>query len=311
MEGIIASSQARCAPPPPTTAAPPRTAAPPGRCDRPFTPPSPPSPPPPSSQASERIVGLGEQRFGRRSLKSELMSQILAGVHTQMVNMKEEEILVKIGEREASVRHGARLGHTLGAPHTRPHASHPAPPPLYSATPEINKQARDESIEAFVNKRRTTSTSSANLLGGFDSSSRAGSLAESKESSPRRKKGGGLRGNRSAPQLFGGASRAAAAAAPRLRVAHADQFGRRPRARPRRLVPPQDRLRRRRPWRRRRTSVRRRRRGGGRRARARRRRPLCGGDSAAAARAAAREGPDRRAQGDGAVAGRLGLMGVG
>jgi len=137
------------------------------------------------------------------------MSQILAGVHTQMVNMKEEEILVKIGEktREASVRHGTRLGRTLGAPHTRPHASHPAPPPCTQATPEINKQARDESIEAFVNKRRTTSTSSANLLGGFDSSSRAGSLAESKESSPRRKKGGGLRGNRSAPQLFGGASK--------------------------------------------------------------------------------------------------------
>ena len=30
------------------------------------------------------------------------MSQILAGVHTQMVNMKEEEILVKIGEKTLS-----------------------------------------------------------------------------------------------------------------------------------------------------------------------------------------------------------------
>ena len=86
-----------------------------------------------------------------------------------------------------------------------------------------------------------------------------------------------------------------------LRVAHADQFGRRPRARPRRLVPPQDR------------PCAAARGGGGARAsggggaaataggRARRRRPLCGGDSAAAARAPAREGPDRRAQGDGAV----------
>ena len=82
-----------------------------GPCARPFT------SPPPSSQASERIGGLGEQRFGRRSLKSELMSQILAGVHTQMVNMKEEEILVKIGEKTREA----------------------------SATPEINKQARDES----------------------------------------------------------------------------------------------------------------------------------------------------------------------
>ena len=44
-------------------------------------------------------MGLGELRYGRKSLRGELMAQILGGVQTQMEKMHEEEILVKIGEK--------------------------------------------------------------------------------------------------------------------------------------------------------------------------------------------------------------------
>lgn len=47
------------------------------------------------------FVGYGEARFGRRSLRSELLAQIKAGVSEQREKMREEAILVQIGEKKA------------------------------------------------------------------------------------------------------------------------------------------------------------------------------------------------------------------
>jgi len=47
-------------------------------------------------------VGTGEARYRRRSLRAELMSQILAGVDSQKEKLHAEEVLVRIGERVRS-----------------------------------------------------------------------------------------------------------------------------------------------------------------------------------------------------------------
>jgi hypothetical protein len=47
------------------------------------------------------FTGYGEERFGRKSLRSELLVQIKAGVTEQREKIREEAILVAIGERKA------------------------------------------------------------------------------------------------------------------------------------------------------------------------------------------------------------------
>ena len=73
---------------------------------------------------TSQVIGLGEKKYGRKSLRSELMQQILGGVQTQMEKMHEEEILVKIGEKmRESAQHGQSVVAPLGSAPARPCAS--------------------------------------------------------------------------------------------------------------------------------------------------------------------------------------------
>lgn len=74
------------------------------------------------------VIGIGELKYGRRSLKTELMSQILAGVPRQMEKLEEEEILVRIGEKTRD--------------------------PTTESTP-IDKAKRDSDIEAWLARRNS------------------------------------------------------------------------------------------------------------------------------------------------------------
>jgi len=73
---------------------------------------------------------IGTLKYGRRSLRSELMVQILSGVDTQMDKLADEEILIKAGEKIRDKGPGTTDG------------------------PPIDKGHRDSSIDAWLSKRR-------------------------------------------------------------------------------------------------------------------------------------------------------------
>ena len=146
--------------------------------------------------SSEQVIGLGERRYGRKSLRSELMQQILAGVQTQMEKMHEEEILVKIGEKTREASHSQL----------------------------IDKTKRDSNIDGWLQKRQSQSkldlggngSGPPSLAGGSKptsalrerpgSASRSGAHGSGAGAArpPRAaKRGGGGAGARSAPQLLG------------------------------------------------------------------------------------------------------------
>lgn len=74
------------------------------------------------------VIGMGESKYGRRSLRGELMAQILAGVPMQMEKLEEEETLVRIGEK------------------ARDTGSEP---------PKIDKTKRDAEIDAWLVRRNS------------------------------------------------------------------------------------------------------------------------------------------------------------
>ena len=94
---------------------------------------------------TSQVIGLGEKKYGRKSLRSELMQQILGGVQTQMEKMHEEEILVKIGEKTREASHSQL----------------------------IDKTKRDSNIDGWLQKRQSQSKLD---LGAFSCISRSKSF---------------------------------------------------------------------------------------------------------------------------------------
>ena len=61
-----------------------------------------------SGEASGGFGGIGSLKYGRRSLRSELMEKILSGVDSQMEKLTDEEILIKAGEKKREIGSGAQ-----------------------------------------------------------------------------------------------------------------------------------------------------------------------------------------------------------
>lgn len=151
-------------------------------------------------------------KYGRASLRSELMQKILGGVAQQMERLSEEE---------ANERRGEGSGGGVGS-------RAPGKPPYASSGALINKHQRDSSIDEWLARRRggppshgpfsaadfgAPSLSAASLassvgVGGRIVPRPKGSTRRLDAKPPREayEPGPGLRGNRSAPVLFASVS---------------------------------------------------------------------------------------------------------